>query len=152
MLSVAIAVSEQTEANGCIRLLAKSHRSGRIDHLTYGQQTSADTDRVDLLRQQLVTVPFLAEPGDALFFHSNTLHSSSPNVSENPREVLLCAYNAASNNPAFAHHHPQYRPLGIVPDSRLLDQGFVLGGLERDFLDPANDVSIKSFTAKTDES
>lgn len=52
--------------------------------------------------------------GDALFFHSNLLHNSAPNQSPHRRWAFLCAYNRASNNPVYEHHHPQYTPLTKV--------------------------------------
>ena len=52
--------------------------------------------------------------GDALFFHSNLLHTSSANTSPDRRWAFLCAYNRRSNNPVLKHHHPQYTPLQIV--------------------------------------
>ena len=46
--------------------------------------------------------------GDALFFHSNLLHTSNANDSQYRRWAFLCAYNRKSNNPIIEHHHPQY--------------------------------------------
>jgi len=146
MLSVGIAVSEQTEANGGLMLLQGSHRCGRIEHLMYGDQTAADRERVDRIAERLPLVRFDAEPGDAVFFHSNTLHSSSANRSDGPREVLLCAFNTRANDPVIEHHHPGYRPLDIIADDELLRRGLVLAGADRTFLDPADDRSIDGFT------
>lgn len=49
--------------------------------------------------------------GDALFFHSNLLHTSGPNNSDLRRWAFLMAYNTKSNNPVIPHHCPQYTPL-----------------------------------------
>lgn len=146
MGSVAIAVSAQTAENGALRLLRGSHRCGRIEHYLYGSQTGADRERVAELQARLETVVFDAEPGDALFFHANTLHSSSPNESTGPREMLLCCYNRASNDPVRAHHHPGYTPLDIVDDDALRRTGLTMSGHERAFMDPAEDNSIGGFT------
>ena len=146
MGSVAIAVSAQTAENGALRLLRGSHRCGRLEHYIYGGQTGADISRVAELEDRLETVVFDAEPGDALFFHSNTLHSSSPNESNGTREVLLCCYNRASNDPYLPHHHPGYTPLGRVDDGALLRTGVTMSGHDREFMDPADDVSIGEFT------
>jgi len=148
MLSVAIAVSEQTAQNGGLQVLAGSHRCGRIEHLIYGDQTAADQDRVAQLRDRFPLVRFDAEPGDAMFFHCNTLHSSDPNRSDRPREVLLCAYNTAANDPVIEHHHPRYRKLDVVDDSELAKRGLVLGKADREFLDPADDESIEGFNRR----
>jgi len=53
-------------------------------------------------------------PGDALFFHSNLLHTSDKNLSDKRRWAFLCAYNRADNNPVYKHHHAQYTPLDMV--------------------------------------
>ena len=146
MGSVAIAVSAQTAENGALRLLRGSHRCGRVEHYLYGSQTGADVARVAELTDRLETVVFEAEPGDALFFHSNLLHSSSPNESDGPRDMLLCCYNRASNDPYLAHHHPGYTPLHRVDDDALARTGLTMSGHERQYLDPADDLSIGGFT------
>ena len=146
MGSVAIAVSAQTPENGALRLLRGSHRCGRIEHYIYGGQTGADRARVGELQARLDTVVFDAEPGDALFFHSNTLHSSSPNESDGTREMLLCCYNRSSNDPYLAHHHPGYIPLERVDDEALTRVGLRMSGDGRVFLDPSDDISIGEFT------
>src|SRR3546814_18791295 len=63
------------------------------------------------------------EPGDALVFHSNTLHCSAQNTSDKPRNILLCCYNKATNNPYKEHHHPRYTPLAKVPDGQIKEVG-----------------------------
>jgi hypothetical protein len=47
------------------------------------------------------------EPGDAVFFHCNTLHRSDQNKSEKSRWAMICCYNAARNDPYKEHHHPR---------------------------------------------
>ena len=54
------------------------------------------------------------DPGDALFFHCNVLHTSDQNRSDRRRWAFLIAYNRADNNPYLPHHHPQYTPLQKV--------------------------------------
>ena len=63
------------------------------------------------------------EPGDALFFHPNTLHCSAANSSEHPRWSLICCYNVASNHPYKPSHHPDYTKLHKVDDSEVLRVG-----------------------------
>lgn len=77
--------------------------------------------------------------------YSNTLHRSAPNTSASSRDVVLCAYNRADNDPLFKHHHPSYQALEIVDDADLLAGGLVMHGESRDFLDPADDRSIDGF-------
>ena len=62
-------------------------------------------------------------PGDGLFFHSNVLHRSDQNRSENRRWTVLHCYNAARNNPYLEHHHPFYTPLEKVDDGEIKRAG-----------------------------
>jgi ectoine hydroxylase-related dioxygenase (phytanoyl-CoA dioxygenase family) len=62
-------------------------------------------------------------PGDALFFYANTLHCSAANLSERSRNLLICCYNKATNDPYKPHHHPGYTPLLRVPDEAVLAAG-----------------------------
>ena len=67
----------------------------------------------------------ILEPGDAVFFHSNTLHASGPNESAVPRTLLHCSYNAADNSPFVAgQEHHAYRPLTVLPDDALRERRF----------------------------
>jgi ectoine hydroxylase len=82
------------------------------------------------------------EPGDALFFHSNTLHRSDQNRSPNPRWTLICCYNTRHNNPYKESHHPFYEPLVKVPDSKLKEMGLALFSEGTQFWDPAYDKTV----------
>lgn len=145
LASVAIALSELTVENGTLRILQGSHLCGRIEHSVSGGQTGANTKRLEVLSEQLEEVVFVADPGDALFFHCNTLHSSSPNLSENTRDVLLCCFNRADNNPIIRHHHPSFTPLNVVDDGELLRTGLATIGEQRSFMNPSEDISIGEF-------
>lgn len=59
----------------------------------------------------------LALLGDALFFHSNVLHTSSDNCSANERRALVIAYNKASNDPGPHQKHPGYTHLDMASAS-----------------------------------
>lgn len=123
MLSVFIAVDPCTKANGCMQVLKGSHRMGRIEHLFSGEQTGADRERVAACLPHFELVYCEMTPGTALFFHSNLLHCSAANESDQPRWGLICCYNAKHNNPLWEHHHPQYTPLDKVPDSAIKSIG-----------------------------
>jgi len=149
MASVAIAVSEQTTENGALILLRGSHRCGRIEHTVSGDQTGADINRVAELKNQLERVTFQAEPGDAVFFHSNTLHSSSPNESSRSREVLLCCFSKATNEPLLDPSHTGSAPLDVTDDAVLTEMGPVLSGDERVFLTPPQNTDAEDTPATT---
>jgi hypothetical protein len=63
------------------------------------------------------------EPGDALFFHCNTLHRSDTNRSPDPRWTFLCCYNAARNDPYKDSGHPRYSYLEKWSDERVKEVG-----------------------------
>ncbi len=145
MLTVAIPLTPNNEANGCLNVLAGSHLMGRVDHGFVGKQTGADPSRVAAAEQRLDRVAFEAEPGDVMFFHSNTLHTSAPNRSDSDRHLLLVAYNARSNDPYLEHHHPGYHPIEVLTDSEILARAGRHEGEKRVFLNPDNDKSIAGF-------
>ena len=106
MLSVAVALEPATRENGCMQVLAGSHKLGRLEHGRDGGQTGADPERVEQALKRLELVHCEMAPGDALFFHANTLHCSAANTSDKSRNLLICCYNNATNDPYKPHHHP----------------------------------------------
>ena len=124
MLSAMVAVDRATRANGCLQVLKGSHACGRLDHFPAGGQLGADPERVVELAKRLETVYVELEPGDTVFFHSNLLHTSEANVSDDPRWTLICCYNAKGNDPFDDRgEHPRYSPLERWPDARILQIG-----------------------------
>jgi ectoine hydroxylase-related dioxygenase (phytanoyl-CoA dioxygenase family) len=121
LCSVYIAVDAATRENGCLQVLKGSHKLGRIDHVLTGDQAGADLERVEEIKKRLELVYVELDRGDAVLFHSNLLHRSDRNNSENPRWAMICCYNAKSNDPYKESHHPQYTPLEKVPDSAILE-------------------------------
>ncbi|KAK3757506.1 hypothetical protein RRG08_050389 [Elysia crispata] len=142
MVTVFIAIDKCWKENGCLQILQGSHKCGRIEHLMVGGQTGADMVRLEELKKVLPLQYVELEPGDALFFHCNLLHASSPNESSHRRWAFLCAYNRASNNPVFKHHHPQYTPLVKVPDSSIKNCSNITDTSDKDFMDPTQDKTI----------
>ena len=123
LTSVFIAVDPCTKQNGCLQVLKGSHHCGRINHVLTGEQAGADREHVEELIKRLELVYVEMEPGDALFFHSNLLHRSDRNTSNDPRWSMICCYNAARNDPYKESHHPRYTPLKVVPDAAIREVG-----------------------------
>jgi ectoine hydroxylase-related dioxygenase (phytanoyl-CoA dioxygenase family) len=117
LASCLIAVDRANRENGCLQVLRGSHHLGRIDHGKVGEQAGADMERVDEALKRMDLDYIEAEPGDALFFHSNLLHRSDQNRSPRSRWSLICCYNAARNNPYKESRHPRYEPLVKVTDT-----------------------------------
>jgi ectoine hydroxylase len=86
------------------------------------------------------------EQGDALFFHSNLLHASDQNNSEDSRWSMICCYNKASNNPYKESHHPSYTKLKKVDDDMILKVAKIdIGDAQVEFADlTKEDKSAKS--------
>jgi ectoine hydroxylase len=133
MLTVAVPLSPMNRANGCLQVIPGSNRMGRIGHGRVGQQTGADRDRVEAILDRVDAVAFEAEPGDVMFFHCNTLHTSEPNRSDEVRNLLLVAYNTRHNDPYRPGHHPGYTPLEVLPDEEIKSRGHLRDGEARVF-------------------
>jgi ectoine hydroxylase-related dioxygenase (phytanoyl-CoA dioxygenase family) len=136
MASVMIAVDPNTRENGCLQVLRGSHKMGRIEHGRYGDQSGAEPERVEAAMGRLELVYCEMEPGDALFFHSNTLHRSDQNRSPNPRWSLLCCYNTRRNSPYKESHHPFYEPIQKLPDQIIRELGEKLSTESTEFWKP----------------
>ena len=92
MLSVMVALNEHTEENGCLHVLRGSHALSCVNHQLTGGQIGADEDRVEHARATFEYVSCLLKPGDTLFFHSDTIHTSMPNESDGHRWSIISAY------------------------------------------------------------
>ena len=133
MASTMIALDRSDRSNGCLQVLRSSHLMGRLDHaLLEGQQVGADLRRVEEAKKRLETVYCEMDPGDALFFHCNTLHRSDQNRSASRRWTMICCYNAARNDPYREHHHPRYTPLKKVPDGAIKQAGLKFAAADDD--------------------
>ncbi|MEO8856976.1 MAG: phytanoyl-CoA dioxygenase family protein, partial [Burkholderiaceae bacterium] len=119
MASVFIAVDPSTRENGCLQVIPGSHRLGRIEHGTVGGQTGADAEVVEQALKRMGQVDVEMEPGDALFFHCNTLHASGRNNSERSRNILLSCYNRTDNAPYRGGPNISHTPIKRLPDEEL---------------------------------
>lgn len=139
MLSAMVAVDPCFIENGCVQLVRGSNRLGRIEHMPIGPSHGADPDVVARALDELDLVACVLEPGDAVFFHGNTLHASGPNRSATPRTVLHVSYNTERNRPSNPLLIHEYRPLAILPDDALTSGAFG-AMLDRDALAARNAV------------
>jgi hypothetical protein len=139
MGSAFIAVDPNTRANGCLQVLKGSHKMGRVEHGRYGDQTGADPERVEAAEKIMERVYVELDPGDTLFFHSNTLHRSDQNTSDDPRWSLICCYNTKHNNPYKESHHPFYEPIEKLPDNAIMEMGAKFFEEKTEFWDPSVD-------------
>lgn len=143
MGTVFIAIDKCDKENGCLQVLKGSHLAGRVEHVAVGEQNGADLERVNELKKIMPLIHVELDPGDALFFHCNVLHTSDQNRSNRRRWAFLISYNRADNNPYLPHHHPQYTPLHKVPNGAIIECSCVTDMSGKDFMKNTDDVSVK---------
>ena len=120
MISVFVALDAATKENGCLQVLKGSHLLGRLEHGKVGSQTGADPSKIDQLEPLFEKVYVEMEPGTALFFHSNLLHSSGPNTSERHRRSFIMCYNALGNPQLGEVKTSEQRPCPVSADDAIL--------------------------------
>jgi phytanoyl-CoA hydroxylase len=143
MLSVMVAITEATKENGCLQVIGGSHKIGRVEHGFAGDQVGAAQHYVDLALKTMPLVYVELKPGDALFFHSNLLHRSAPNLSDSARWSLISCYNRQAN---VGHNEPNGShtvPVSVVPDEALLQ--WTTSGVQESsgFLEKDKDEALK---------
>jgi ectoine hydroxylase-related dioxygenase (phytanoyl-CoA dioxygenase family) len=143
LVSVMIALNAASKANGCLQVIRGSHKMGRVNHGFAGEQVGADMVMVEHALKTMGHVYVEIQPGDALFFHSNLLHRSEANTSDQPRWSIISCYNSLSN-PAYNDDSTSWRePVQIVPDNALMDAGIVGASEAGDFLQKEKDPALR---------
>jgi len=122
LISCFVAADRATKANGCLQVIRGSHRPGRIEHGKTGKQTGADLLFVDALleRDDMSHEYVEMEPGDAVFFHSNVLHRSDKNTSDDSRWTLVCCYTREDNLPILEEQRGKVCPIDDIVEDELL--------------------------------
>ena len=121
MISVMVAITDGNKANGCLQVIKGSHKMGRVEHGFTGDQQGASHHFVSLALKTMDLVYVEIKAGDALFFHSNLLHSSEANLSNKPRWSLISCYNRRDNIPYNEPSKSSISPIDIVPDNAFLN-------------------------------
>ena len=122
MASCFIMLDKANKENGCLKILKGSHRVGRISHeRSDTPEQTADNERIRELEKRHESVYIEAEPGDALFFHANLLHSSDANKSQNSRRTLIVCFNTKSNNPYKEIGHASYNQLKVANHNSIME-------------------------------
>lgn len=143
MMSVMLAITQASKENGCIQVIKGSHKMGRIEHGFAGEQVGASQHYVDLALKTMDLVYVELMPGDALFFHSNLLHRSAANLSDNSRWSLISVYNRSANIPYNEPSASSIVPLVAVPDEALLQWETKGLGDGANFLEKEKDEALK---------
>eukprot|EP00929_Paragymnodinium_shiwhaense_P036642 TRINITY_DN19608_c0_g1_i3.p2 TRINITY_DN19608_c0_g1~~TRINITY_DN19608_c0_g1_i3.p2 ORF type:complete len:227 (+),score=18.93 TRINITY_DN19608_c0_g1_i3:223-903(+) len=142
-----IPLDKMDAENAGLQVIRGSHKLGLLQHHVTGAQAEADPGRRELaLRAGLEHMHLQLDPGDVLFFHCLTLHSSGQNHSDRRRWCFLVAYNRADNDPWLNHPHPGYTPLELVDNDAIRHPSTPLLDNEgKDFMNPRDDKSVEKY-------
>jgi ectoine hydroxylase-related dioxygenase (phytanoyl-CoA dioxygenase family) len=143
MISVMLALTEATPANGCLQVLKGSHKMGRLEHLFAGEQQGADMPFVEEALKRCERVNVVLKPGDVLIFHSNLLHMSDANLSDTARWSLISAYNLSYNKPFREKNTSCITPVNVVPDAAILQSAKQGLSASTDFLRKENEITLQ---------
>src|SRR5688572_21977073 len=141
LLSVMIALTPANKENGCLQVIKRSHKLGRVNHGFAGEQVGAD---MVMVNNALKTMPLeycTIEAGDAVFFHPNLLHRSEANLSDRPRWSIISCYCAKSNLAYNETSTAWTVPIEVVPDEAILN--WKNESFDTDFLKKENDPALK---------
>ncbi|MEO7212412.1 phytanoyl-CoA dioxygenase family protein [Mucilaginibacter sp.] len=142
LMSVMVALTDANKQNGCLQVIKGSHKLGRVNHGFSGEQVGADMVMVENALKTMELVYSELDAGDALLFHSNLLHRSEANLSDQPRWSVISCYSLQSNL-AYNETSTSWKTaVEIVPDEAILE--WDAGSLSNnDFLAKENDPALK---------
>ena len=83
MIGAMIHVSEATEEMGCLRLYPGSHKRGRMEASSAGDESFHEQFPFEN------ATAIVCQPGDVVFFHYFTVHGSVSNQSDKPRKAVF---------------------------------------------------------------
>jgi ectoine hydroxylase-related dioxygenase (phytanoyl-CoA dioxygenase family) len=142
LISIMVALTEANKENGCLQVIKGSPKLGRVNHGFAGEQVGADAVMVENALKTMELIYCELEPGDALIFHSNLLHRSEANLSDNPRWSIISCYCSQSNI-AYNETSTSWKvAVDVVPDEAILS--WEADSLSNaDFLKKENDPALK---------
>jgi ectoine hydroxylase-related dioxygenase (phytanoyl-CoA dioxygenase family) len=142
MISVMVALTDANIENGCLQVLKGTHKMQRLEHLFAGEQQGADMDFVNEASKVSELVYCELKAGDVLYFHSNILHRSEANLSDNARWSVISAYNLSYNRPFREKNLSCITPIQMVPDTAILESG-KQKVVSEDFLKKEAEITLK---------
>jgi phytanoyl-CoA hydroxylase len=98
LVSVWLALGEERIDNGALWFVPASHRMA-LDADRFDEAKFLRADRADNAEIIRTAVSPRLAPGDAVFFHCNTLHSAGKNGSDAVKLSLVYTYHGRSNAP-----------------------------------------------------
>jgi non-heme Fe2+,alpha-ketoglutarate-dependent halogenase len=100
-----IALTASHPSNGCMRVIPGSHNQGVLDHANARDDSNLlfRGERVQTVDESLA-VDVVLQPGEMSLHHSNLIHGSNPNTSDEPRIGFIVRF-------VTNRIQPQDRPL-----------------------------------------
>ncbi|MGZ5819006.1 MAG: phytanoyl-CoA dioxygenase family protein [Burkholderiaceae bacterium] len=101
LISVWLALGEENEENGGLKIIPGSHRM----NLQPGQLDALDFLRPDVQENQAIFaqgIPLNLHQGDVVFFHSGLFHAAGRNASNQLKASVVFVYHGMSNPPIAA--------------------------------------------------
>jgi phytanoyl-CoA hydroxylase len=99
LISVWLALGEETEANGGLKVIPGSHRmtiaKSQLDELDFLKPDVSENQPLFALGK-----PLSLQQGDVVFFHSGLFHAAGRNTYDTLKCSVVFAYHGASNAPA----------------------------------------------------
>ncbi len=98
LVSVWVALGQETPENGCLKLIPGSHKidfdRNRLDDALFLRPNLSEN-------QELIDSQIHAElkPGDVLFFHCRTLHAASRNYTDDTKFSVVTTFRPGDNPP-----------------------------------------------------
>lgn len=98
LLAVLVNLDESTEENGALRIIPASHKGGpRTHHFATDGAFSSKLADETIVADPSKWLSLPCPAGGVEMHHCNMLHSSTANLGEKPRSVLIFNYRAADN-------------------------------------------------------
>lgn len=112
LVSVWLALSQQREDNGALRVIPGSHRlaldRGRLDaNLFLRPELPENQELID------AAIVVTLEPGDVLFFHCRLFHAAGANHSNQVKLSAVSTYHSADNRPIPGTRSDQYPSIPV---------------------------------------
>jgi ectoine hydroxylase-related dioxygenase (phytanoyl-CoA dioxygenase family) len=86
-ISAWIALTHSNSANGCMRVIPKSHKGGLLNHTNIVDEANLTErgEQVAAVINEAEALDIVLQPGEMSLHHSTIIHGSRPNTSSEPR-------------------------------------------------------------------
>ena len=101
MIAAIIHITDSNEEMGCLRVVPKSHKLGKIKN-SHGHVSKSEIHKDNSLES---AVPLNAKRGDVVFFHCCSLHGSMANKSIKPRKTILVQLYSGNDKVVGGNSH-----------------------------------------------